>query len=653
MSTEPSFSNRVRNVIIGQPKPLGDSSIFHKLALVPFLAWVGLGADGLSSSSYGPDEAYRTLGEHTYLAILLVILMAFTIIVISACYSRIIEDFPHGGGGYVVASKLLGRKSGVLSGSALLVDYILTITTSIAGAGDALFSFLPPTWIAHKLALEAFFIVALIVLNLRGVKESVLFLAPIFIIFLITHVIAILGGILGHIPEMQATVTTVHTGFVTGGSTIGWAALLMLLVHAYSLGGGTYTGIEAVSNGLPIMREPRVHTAKRTMIYMAISLAFTASGLLLCYLLWKVQPVDGKTLNAVLFEKMTTNIPFGGVFVIVSLLAEGLLLIVAAQTGFIDGPRVLANMAVDSWLPRRFAALSDRLTTGNGILLMGGAALAALFYTDGDISHLLVMYSINVFLTFSLSIFGMLKHYIEERKTKVHWKKAVALFTVGFVFCATILVITITEKFMHGGWVTLMITTLLVSLCFWVKSHYVDVATKLRHLHVDMKSLYLPEPNLQPIDVKARTAVVLVGGYGSLGLQTIKNILTTFPGVYKNLVFVSVAVIDSGVFKGQDAIDHLKIETETTLRKYQTTAQRLGLGAAARFAVGTEIAETGNDLCIKVREEFPNSTFFTGKLIFEKESWSHRILHNETAYGLQKRLQWSGLTMVILPIKLT
>jgi amino acid transporter len=540
----------------------------------------------------------------------------------------------------------------VISGSALLVDYVLTITTSIAGAGDALFSFLPANWIHYKLAFEAATIVGLIVLNLRGVKESVIFLAPIFVVFVITHVVAILGGVIGHVPELPTTVTSVQTGFHTGSSGIGWAAMMLLLVHAYSLGGGTYTGIEAVSNGLPIMREPKVQTAKKTMVYMAASLAFTASGLLLCYLLWKVQPVDGKTLNAVLFEKMTANVSGGSVFVIVALFAEGLLLIVAAQTGFIDGPRVLANMAVDSWLPRRFAALSDRLTTGNGVLLMGGAALAALFYTDGDISHLLVMYSINVFLTFSLSIFGMLKHYIQERKRKEHWKRATALFTIGFLFCATILAITISEKFMHGGWVTLMITAMLVSLCFWVKSHYVDVAVKLRHLHVDLKELFVPQPPKSEIDTEARTAVLLVGSYGNLGLQTIKNILTTFPGVYKNIVFVSVAVIDSGVFKGEEQMEHLKTETEAHLKRYQDLALKLGLGSTARYAVGTEIAQTGTALCSQVKQEFPNSTFFTGKLIFEKESWSHRLLHNETAFGLQKNLQWAGMTMVILPIKI-
>src|SRR5512136_608969 len=129
--------------IFGAPKDLRDPHLFHKLSLIPFLAWIGLGADGLSSSSYGPEEAFRSLGEHTYLAIFLALATALTVSIISYAYSRIIEHFPYGGGGYIVATHMLGEKAGVVSGSALIVDYILTITVSIASCADALFSYMP------------------------------------------------------------------------------------------------------------------------------------------------------------------------------------------------------------------------------------------------------------------------------------------------------------------------------------------------------------------------------------------------------------------------------------------------------------------------------------------------------------------------------
>ncbi len=133
--------NKFRRTVIGGPKDVDDPTIFHKISLVALLAWIGLGADGLSSSSYGPEEAFRALGSHTYLAIFLALATALTVFIISYAYSRIIEHFPHGGGGYIVATHTLGEKAGVVSGAALLVDYILTITVSIVSCGAALFQF--------------------------------------------------------------------------------------------------------------------------------------------------------------------------------------------------------------------------------------------------------------------------------------------------------------------------------------------------------------------------------------------------------------------------------------------------------------------------------------------------------------------------------
>ena len=199
----PSLARRLRRLIVGRPRDLAESGLFHRLALIPFLAWVGLGADGLSSSAYGPEEAYRALGEYPFLALVLALIMATTVLLISAGYARIIEEFPSGGGGYVVATKLLGSTTGVISGCALLVDYVLTITTSLAAAGNALFSFLPPEWHGAKLGVEVGLVAFLTALNIRGVRESVLALVPVFLLFLVTHALLIGGGIFGHLPELS------------------------------------------------------------------------------------------------------------------------------------------------------------------------------------------------------------------------------------------------------------------------------------------------------------------------------------------------------------------------------------------------------------------------------------------------------------------
>lgn len=663
LNDPPSLAARVKHALIGGPRDLGDRSIFHRLSLIPFLAWVGLGADGLSSSAYGPEEAFVTLGEHRCLAVLLAIMTATTVLIIAAAYSRIIEQFPHGGGGYVVATKLLGERVGVISGSSLLVDYVLTITVSIAAAGDALFSFVPlEPWHglglhAFKVPLEVVFILGLTTLNIRGVRESVLVLTPVFIVFLITHIVLIAGGIGLHVTDMPAAASRISEGFGHGFSALGAAGMLLLLVHAYSLGGGTYTGIEAVSNGLTIMREPRVHTARRTMLYMSISLAFTAGGLLVCYLLAGVNKTPDRTLNYILATELAGNMPLGGVFVLVTILAEGSLLVVAAQAGFIDGPRVLANMATDSWFPRRFAALSDRLTTANGIVLMGIASLAALIYTHGDVRHLVVMYSINVFLTFSLSMFGMLRYWFNRRKDSLHWRRRTSLFAVGFLMCVTILTITVLEKFAGGGWVTVLVTGTVVVTAFMIRRHYRSVADRLVKVDQQLKKIGdLARPTgvpVPPLDPAKPTAIVLVQSFSGIGIHTVLQVHRAFGGHFRNYVFLSVGVIDSGGFKGADDIDALRASTEQCLRRYVELMHGLGYPAASRMAIGTEVVSEAEKLCLETAKEYAHAVFFTGQIIFRDEKWYHKPLHNQTAFAIQRRLQWLGKTMVIMPIRVS
>ncbi|MBI5078452.1 APC family permease [Candidatus Saganbacteria bacterium] len=647
-----SLLTRLRHFFIGPPRDLEDHSLYRRITLIPLLAWIGLGADGLSSSAYGPEEGFRALGSHSYLAIGLAVMTAMTVLIIAYAYSRVIEHFPYGGGGYVVATKLLGSKAGLISGSALIVDYVLTITISIAASGDAIFSLLSPEWMWLKLSLEVVVILFLTMLNLRGMKESVLILTPIFIVFIFTHIILIVGGVLIKAPALPDTLNTANQGFSSGLAVLGIGGMAALFLHAYSLGGGTYTGIEAVSNGLAIMRAPHVQTGKRTMLYMAVSLAFTASGLLLCYLLWNIAPVEGKTMNATLAEKFAAGVPFGYVFVMLTVISEGALLVVAAQSGFADGPRVMANMATDSWLPRRFAALSDRLATQNGILLMGMVSLAALLFTHGNVGLIVVMYSINVFLTFSMTEVSMCRFWIHERFNEPNWTRKISIHVIGLAMCLMILTITVYEKFLEGGWVTLLITLTLVSVCMLIKSHYNKVAAKLTKLYSQLMDMpKLTDRPGKPLDPSQHIASILVSGYGGLGLHTLLGIFREFPNHFNGVVFLSVGVIDSREFKGESMVELLKDNVEDNLLKYVNFANGQGISATYRMAIGTDAVKEAEKLCIEVSREFPHVTFFAGKILFEKEKWYQRVLHNETAFAIQKRLQWAGKTMVIIPAR--
>ena len=190
---------KVEKILLGGEKNVRDPRIFHRLSLIAFFAWVGLGADGLSSSNYGPQEAFLSLGDHRHLALYLAIMTALTVITISTSYSQIIELFPTGGGGYVVSTKLLGPVFGLVSGCALVVDYMLTISISISSGVEAILSFLPPAYFSYKLTFILLITIALVLLNLRGVKESVATLTPIFLIFFVSHAALILYGIFSHV----------------------------------------------------------------------------------------------------------------------------------------------------------------------------------------------------------------------------------------------------------------------------------------------------------------------------------------------------------------------------------------------------------------------------------------------------------------------
>jgi len=657
-----SFAKRLKTLFTGKPHSLHDPTLFQKLSLIAFFAWVGLGADALSSSCYGPQEAFLALQGHTYLSIFVALGTALTIFVISASYSQIVELFPTGGGGYLVASKLLSPTLGMISGCALLLDYVLTITISIASGTDALLSFLPAEWHSFKLGIAIGGVGILILLNLRGVKEPIFLLVPIFLTFLITHTFAIIYALVVHSVEFPELVRATAVDIHKSHSEIGFAGMLFLLLRAYIMGAGTYTGIEAVSNALPMLREPRVQTARRTMRYMAISLAFTAMGLMFAYLLYKVELQSGKTLNAVLFERITANWGSPGyVSVIVTLVSEAAILFVAAQTGFLGGPGVLANMALDSWFPTKFAILSDRLVGRNGILLMGGAASLAMLATQGSVRLLVVLYSINVFITFVLSQLGMVRYWWRARSRARRWQMKLLLNGMGLVLTAFILVSMTIFKFLEGGWITLLVTGSLVGVAIAIKHHYNRTARLLRRL--DELVLATESPgfgfipgitSLKPspeFDPKAKTAVLFVNGFNGLGLHTLFSIIRQFEGVCRNFVFVQVGIIDAGNFKGAAEIERLKTHVKNEVERYVDFMRRHGYYAEGFTSTGVDVVDEIVQITPKILERFPHAIFFGGRLAFQKDSFLLRLLHNYTLFAVQKRLYPQGIPFVILPVR--
>jgi len=657
-----SLIQRIKNIVIGKSRDPQDSAIFHKISLIAFFAWIGLGADGLSSSCYGPQEAFLALGTHTYLSIFVALGTVLTIFVISTSYSQIIELFPGGGGGYLVGSKLLSPTLGMVSGCALLIDYVLTIAISIASGADALFSLMPMGLHAYRLSFAIMAVLVLMVLNMRGIKESVVVLTPIFLIFIVTHVFIIFYSLFKHSAGSSVLIVSTANEVSNTVSSLGLWGTIFLVLKAYSMGAGTFTGIEAVSNGVPVLRDPKVQTAKRTMRYMAISLSFVVLGLMLAYLLYQVALEPGKTLNATFFDKITAGWGKPGyVFVLVTLFSEATLLFVAAQAGFLDGPRVLANMANDRWFPNRFSALSDRLVTQNGILIMGCLALLVMAVTGGSVKLLVVLYSINVFITFCFSQAGMVRHWWQARSQVKGWIKKFFINGTGFVLCAFILVSMIIMKFTEGGWVTLFFTGSLVVVAILIKRHYYQTAKLLHRLNnLVTVAESAEEAMLNPAinvaqeakpDLKSKTAVLLVSGFNGIGLHTLFGIIRLFGGVFKNFVFVQIGIVDAGNFKGTSEVGKLETEAKTDVTRYVKFMNKQGFYAEGLFEVGTDVVEEVSNIAPRILKRFPNSVFFGGQLIFPKDSFAIRFLHNYTVFAMQKKLYREGIPFVILPIR--
>lgn len=649
---------KIKNLVMGGPRNVQDKTIFHKLSLIAFFAWVGLGADGLSSSCYGPQEAFLALNGHTYLSIFVAIGTVLTIFIIGSSYSQIVELFPHGGGGYLVASKLLSPTLGMISGCALIIDYVLTITVSVASGADAIFSFLPAQWYGSRLGFAILIVVILIYLNMRGVRDSVVPLMPIFLTFIATHVFIIVYALVKHAPNMPALAVSTVRDTQTTISQVGVFGLLFLVLRAYSMGAGTFTGIEAVSNGVPILREPRVQTAKKTMHYMMFSLSFMVLGLMIAYLLFQIKPVAGKTLNAILFESATAGWRGAGLFVLIALISEGMLLFVAAQTGFLDGPRVLANMAADRWFPTGFSSLSDRLVIKKGILIMGGLAILLMVFTRASVQFLIVLYSINVFITFVLSQTGMVRHWWNYRKKAKEWLRKIFINGIGLILSFFILVSMIIMKFTEGGWITLFITSVLVILAVLTKRHYYKISKQLRRLNSLVRSVELQEkapsgvvsvPDFAP---KAKTAVLLVNGFNGVGLHTLFGVIRLFGGVFKNFVFLEVGMVDAGNFKGITEMEGLRAQVNLDLDRYVDFMHQQGYFAQGVCAIGVDVIDQVTRVTPQIMERFPNAVFFGGQLLFTKDSFFAPLFHNYAIFSIQKKLYRQGVPFVILPIRI-
>jgi K+ transporter len=286
---------------------------------------------------------------------------------------------------------------------------------------------------------------------------------------------------------------------------------------------------------------------------------------------------------------------------------------------------------------------------------MGAAALAVLWYTNGNVSKLVVLYSINVFITFTLSQFAMAKHWWQVKAKQADWYKRFAINGIGTLLTGTILITTTIIKFTHGGWVTLVVTGSLVALCYSIYKHYDNVKLALRRLDDLLVNLPLNETCIgEPIklDTEGPTAVLLVKNYDGLGIHAIFSIMRLFrTQKFKNLLFISVGHINAPHFTDHEEINKLRSSIEYNLDRYVDLAQRMGYYSERRYALGTDRVAELEKLCSSVSNDFIEPVFFCGKLIFAEETSWTAFLHNQTPMEIQRRLMFAGFNTVVVPVR--
>lgn len=663
---------RLRHFLVGAALDPSKPAAFRAFSLMAFLAWAGLGSDGLSSSAYGPEEIHAFLGSHAPLAAGIALATAATVGILCAGYMRIIEAFPAGGGGYLAASKLLSPLAGMVCGCALIMDYILTIAVSAAAAADSLFSLLPGEWQAHKAEAACMGLLVLIVLNLRGYGGPGPVLIPVFLIFLGTQVFAIAHALASHGLHPGALAADA-LGEARGirADAGAWGALALVL-GAYAMGAAGYGGIEAISDGMTGLREPRAKTAKRTMAYLMVSLAFLLGGLLLAYQLSGIEREPGRTMNASLFRAAAADWPraVSDAFVSAALICQALILFGACQVGFQAGPRVLAGMAADRWLPTRFANLSDRLVTQNGIFIMGLAALAVLIHARASVAYLAIPYGIAVFLAIVLTQAAMVRHWSAVRRRAGRWLNGALINGSALALSALILAGAVFLGFHRGGGTALAALGFLAVLALLTRRRYRKVADMLVRLESLVKAAgaaraqaergealpLVPSVSGAPIradrDPKAKTAVLVVGGYDGLGLHSLFAILRLFGNLFRNFVFVEVGLLDAGNYKGMDEVGNLQAHVDEGLSRYVGFMRSHGYHAEAVSVLSHDAVEGAASVAPRIVDRYPQAIFFMGQMVFPEETLFTRLLHNNLVFSLQRRLYHMGIPFIILPVRI-
>jgi amino acid transporter len=592
------FFQRMKQIVIGDPLTMDK---LEEEQIPKWKALAVLSSDALSSVAYATEEVLIALLVFSTTAMAwsmpMAVGVAVLLLIITLSYQQTISAYPHGGGAYTVAKENLGETAGLIAGAALLIDYTLTVAVSVSAGVENIgsaFGFIAQ----HNVFFCILVVLCIMSLNLRGMKESSnIFAYPTY--FFIFSVVLML--VVGYYK--------IATGAVAQAAPILHETYpevpLFLLLRAFASGCSALTGVEAISNGVPIFRKPSQANAKITMIWMSAILGVFFLGITLLAHLYGITPQHGQTVMSLLSRAV-----FGQNFLYyVTQVAVAMILLLAANTSYADFPRLSSLLAKDRFLPRQLSSIGDRLVFSNGIIgLTVGAGLLTILFKGS--THLLIpLYAVGVFLSFTLSQLGMIIHHQKIREP--HWQRGLLINAVGAVTTFVVLIVITLTKFMHGAWIIVLLIPSLVFFFKQIKRHYLAVGHQLA------RDTYHQDLNVS--DSKKYTAIVPISGIHPGVVMAVQYALTISDDV--RVCYVDV---------DKDATDKM-------LKVWDKWSQGLPLNilkSPYRSVLGPLLdyidqvhIESGKDMVSVVVPEFIT------------RHWYHQFLHNQMTLVLRTALR--------------
>ena len=495
--------SRLKRIMIGDPLA-SDQMVHEKISKIKALAV--LSSDALSSVAYATEEILiplalfgATLGAGGAAAVFWSLPIGIAIVcllaIITISYQQTISEYPHGGGAYTVAKENLGATAGLIAGSSLLIDYVLTVSVSVASGVENIASAFPDL-AAHKVFIDVIVIVFITMFNLRGVRESAsIFALPTYFFIFSFVIMFIVGGFKAMHGEIP-----VSTPIVSGALP---AVPFFLLLRAFASGCSALTGIEAISNGIPLFQEPAQRNAKTTMIWMSVILGSFFIGMTTLAHFFSIVPSESETVVSLLSRKI-----FGDTFMYYTVQgATALILLLAANTSYADFPRLASLMARDRYLPRQLASLGDKLVFSNGILGLSLNAILMIVLFGGETHHLIPLYAVGVFLSFTLSQTGMVVHH--WRKKEPRWQRGMVINGIGAFTTLIVLLVIAGTKFINGAWMIVLAIPLFVLFFRQIHLHYLTAARQLTYANERPIEWRIPETHIALIPVSGIHAGVI------------------------------------------------------------------------------------------------------------------------------------------------